>query len=389
MTGGPRVRQLESIADVDARTWDALIDTDQPALQHAFLCALEETGAASPETGWHPGHVIVEEANGRLLGAMPLYAKDHSFGEFVFDFAWAEAWQRTGRPYYPKLVSAIPFTPLDGPRLLLAPDAPGDTTDLLLRAAETQCRDSGMSTIHALFCDQSQFEQYTDRDWLRRDGTRFVWENRDYPSFDDWLAALRSRKRKNLRRERRHVHEAGFRFALYAGSDLHTLDWEEIYQAYAATYWLRGQRPYLPQEFFPRIAREMPDSLVVVEARNQSGALHGVAIFLQGTRTLYGRHWGRPPQHPDEPDGLHFETCYYQGMEYCIRAGLTRFDPGIQGEHKLLRGFAPQTTHSFHWIPETDLHAAVRDFVHEESKHNEAYQLAARQHLPFPKGGVS
>lgn len=384
MTGEPRVRRLNAIAEVDARRWDALIGPDQPALRHDFLLALEETGAAAPATGWHPRHLVVEDA-GRLLGALPLYAKDHSFGEFVFDFAWAEAWQRFGRRYYPKLVSAIPFNPLDGPRLLVPEHAPPGVAGMLLEAAEERARDEDASTVHALYCDTARTEDFEHRDWLRRDGTRFIWENRGYADFDDWLAALRSRKRRNLRRERRQVHQAGCRFRWLSGSELARVDWAEIHEAYAATYRVRGQPPYLPREFFARIARDMPQALMLVEARNTAGELQGVAIFLCGQRTLYGRHWGRPLHHPDHEDGVHFETCYYQGMEYCMAQGLERFDPGIQGEHKLLRGFAPQPTRSWHWIPDTDLREAVRHFLRRETAHVAAYREAASQHLPFPR----
>jgi predicted N-acyltransferase len=370
------IRRLDAIADVPADDWDALIDPDQPALRHTFLRLLEETGAATPATGWHPAHLVKPGSQGGLSAALPLYEKDHSFGEFVFDFAWADAWQRSGRPYYPKLTAAIPFSPLIGPRLTGHDSA---SRAALAGHLETLTDGRHYSTAHALFCNEADAALLHDRGWITRQGCRFRWDNQGFRDFDDWLDTFRSKKRKNLRRERRKVREAGFTFRWLEGEELAEVDWESYYPLYAATYWRRMQRPYLPRAFFERLCRWMPENVVLIEARDEAGELTALAFCLRGRHTLYGRHWGATREH----DGLHFETCYHQGIEYCIRHGLKYFDPGTQGEHKLLRGFAPVRTRSLHWIPEPGLRRAVADFARAEARQNAAYMAAAREHLPF------
>lgn len=370
------IRRLDAIRAVPAEAWDALIDADQPAMHHAFLQLLEETGAASPATGWTPAHLVHAEADGGLSAALPVYEKTHSFGEFVFDFAWADAWHRTGRPYYPKLTAAVPFSPLIGPRL---PARNDEARAALAGELEKQADGARYSTAHALFCTADEAGFLGERGWVARHGCRFRWRNRSFRDFDDWLDTFRSKKRKNLRRERRKVREAGFRFRWLEGEALRSLDWDEYYPLYAATYWRRMQEPYLPQTFFERLCRALPEQVVLIEGRDEADQLTALAFCLRGSDTLYGRHWGATREH----DGLHFETCYHQGIEYCIDRGLQYFDPGTQGEHKLLRGFEPITTHSMHWIPEADLRAAVADFARAEARQNEAYMAAARAHLPF------
>ncbi len=388
-SGSLRLHRLEGIHQVASSDWDRLVGPDQPALRHAFLEALESTGAVGGGTGWLPRHLIVTDENKRLLGALPLYEKQHSFGEFVFDFLWADAWHRSGLRYYPKLVSAIPFTPVDGPRLLIAPKAPTGTRRQLAAGAEALALESGASSVHALFCTGEDGDSLAARDWLQRENCRFVWHNRGYRDFSEWQDTLRAKKRKNLKRERRRVHEAGFRFQIHDGDAIDRVDWDEFYPAYATTYHARGQRPYLPHGFFSGLAARMPESMVVIEARDRTGALAGVAFCLRGSGTLYGRHWGRHPVAGNDLDetGLHFETCYHQGVEYCIDQGLRRFDPGVQGEHKLARGFEPQATRSMHWIPAGRLRESVREFVQMEARHVRAYRDAARDHLPFRREG--
>ncbi|MCP1726731.1 putative N-acyltransferase [Natronospira proteinivora] len=364
------------LADVPAEDWDQLVGTDQPAMQHGFLRLLESSGAASPETGWIPRHLGLDDAQGRLNAALPLYEKSHSFGEFVFDFALADAWHRNGLAYYPKLVSAIPFSPLVGPRI---PARDSQQQERLIAALEAETGQRSCSTAHALFCREDEAKAMQARHWIRREGCRFQWHNRGYTSFDDWLGRFRAKKRKNLRRERRTVRDAGIRFTWQDGDAVRDLDWDEYYPLYAATYWRRGQTPYLPKSFFVQLCQQQSDSVVLIEGRDRNGELLALAFCLRGERTLYGRHWGCTR----ELDGLHFETCYHQGIEYCIANGLDYFDPGTQGEHKLLRGFEPVTTCSMHWIPDPRFHAAVSRFAEEERAHNAAYMASARAHLPF------
>lgn len=370
------IRRLEAISEVPADDWDALIDADQPALRHDFLRLLEETGAATPTTGWHPAHLVSTGEQGGLEAALPLYEKHHSFGEFVFDFAWADAWERSGRPYYPKLTAAIPFSPLIGPRL---PAREPAARHALAAHLESLADGEQYSTAHALFCSADDARLLAERGWVSRHGCRFLWENRGFQDFDDWLATFRSKKRKNLRRERRKIHEAGFRFRWLEGEALQTIDWETYYPLYAATYWRRMQTPYLPRAFFENLCKTLPDNVVLIEARDEADELTALAFCLRGQETLYGRHWGTMQEH----DGLHFETCYHQGIEYCISRGLKHFDPGTQGEHKLLRGFGPVQTQSLHWIPEPGLRQAIADLARAESRQNAAYMAAAREHLPF------
>ena len=370
------MRTLSGISAVPAADWNALTGPDQPALQHAFLTLLEATGAASPATGWTARHQIIDDSQGGLAAALPLYEKQHSFGEFVFDFALADAWHRSGLHYYPKLVTGIPFSPLIGPRLLGRDE---NHRHALAEAMEKLANGQDFSTAHALFCNQPDQQLLSGRGWVRRDGCRFLWQNRDYRDFDHWLEGFRSKKRKNLRRERRDVRERGIHFHWVEGEALQHADWEQLYPLYANTYHQRLQEPYLPRTFFEQLCREQRDSVLLIEARDEDEQLIAMAFCLKGKDTLYGRHWGALR----DVDGLHFETCYHQGIEYCIERGLKYFDPGTQGEHKLLRGFEPVETWSMHWIPHPGLRQAVADFAAAEAQRNRAYMQAAHEHLPF------
>ncbi|MEA5445494.1 GNAT family N-acetyltransferase [Gammaproteobacteria bacterium AB-CW1] len=370
------IRRLAGIDEVQAVAWNRLVPADQPALRHEFLSLLESSGAVCPETGWTAAHRVIEDGQGGLRAILPLYEKSHSFGEFVFDFAWADAWHRSGRPYYPKLTAAIPFTPVIGPRLMAAEQS---EQAALAEAMESQADGIRFSTAHALFCSDEDAGLLAGRGWIQRDGCRFLWRNRNYRDFDEWLGEMRSKKRKNLRRERRQVHEQGIQFRWREGEQLSSVDWNAFYELYARTYHERMQTPYLPASFFPALARKMPESVVLIEALDSTGTLVAMAFCLRGNRTLYGRHWGSRLA----LDGLHFETCYHQGIEYCIARGLDYFDPGTQGEHKLLRGFPPVKTRSMHWIPDPALRRAVADFAAAEARQNQVYMAAARAHLPF------
>ena len=372
------VRVLDSIEALPATAWNALELRGRPFLRHEFLAAAERSRSAAPESGWIPAHVAVYRDD-RLAGAAPVYAKSHSWGEFVFDFAWARAYEQHGLAYYPKLVAAAPFTPATGPRLLVHPDEDGDAIrGALLAALQSLRRDSGASSLHALFVDD------TDRTWLERQGflarldCQFHWRNQGFACFDDFLATFTAEKRKKARRERRRVAEAGIHFQELHGADLDPRLLEIVYALHARTFAERGNPPYFTLDFFRDIARTMPEALMVKLALHQNEPV-ACAVFLRGEDTLYGRYWGAT----GDFHSLHFETCYYQGIDYCIREGLARFEPGTQGEHKIARGFSPSPVWSMHDIAHPAFREAIGDYLRRERAHVSAYIDAIHAHVPF------
>jgi predicted N-acyltransferase len=373
-----RARVLGSMTAVRAADWNALDLGGRPFLRHEFLAAAELSGSATAATGWTPAHLVVEEG-GRLVGAMPLYLKSHSWGEFVFDFAWARAYEHHGLHYYPKLVCAVPFTPATGPRLLVLPGAGAETTRrTLLAAARQLAEETGASSLHVLFADRP------GRDWLASQGMlprldcQFHWRNAGFADFDDFLGTFTAEKRKKARRERRRVAEAGIEFVELHGGDLDERLLEQVYALHARTFAERGNPPYFTQEFFRAVAAALPDSLMVKLAVQQREPV-AAAVFLRGADTLYGRYWGAV----GDFHSLHFEACYYQGIDYCIREGLARFEPGTQGEHKIARGFTPTPVWSLHEIFRPDFRAAVHEYLGREREHMRAYMAAIRAHVPF------
>jgi len=368
---------LASLADVDAAEWDALLPDDQPFLRHAFLLALEESGSVRAESGWQPDHLLWREA-GALRAAVPGYRKRNSWGEYVFDHAWADACQRAGIRYYPKWLGAIPFSPVTGARVLGEAQAAAQ----LLAALPERLHSQGLSSAHINFTDAHADALLRQQpDWLMRLGCQYHWHNRGYRDFQDFLDTLMSRKRKQLRKERELVAQSGFEFIWYRGDELREDQWDFIYTCYANTYAVRGQRPYLTRDFFSLLAARMPHSIRVAIAhlQNQPAAM---AFCLVDGETLYGRYWGCLA----EFDRLHFETCFYQGMDYAIAAGLKRFDAGAQGEHKLVRGFEPQITTSWHYLTHPGLRDAVADFLQEEREGVRAWADEARDALPYRRG---
>jgi predicted N-acyltransferase len=376
-----RVRRLESIDDVRPTDWDSLSAPLPPVLRHAWLAALEATGCVSPTSGWTPRHLVLEADDGKLLAALPLYEKTHSFGEFVFDWAWAEAWHRLGRSYYPKLVSAAPFAPVTGPRLLLAPGASPAAGVELAAAAEALCAEHGLSGVHCLYPDAAGATTLEERGWLERRHCRYLWRNPGDAEFSVWLNRLRAKKRKNLLRERRRIVESGIRHRVLTGDDLAGADWRQRYPLYAATYLRRGMAPYLTRPFFERVCADMPEQIVLIEALAGT-RLVGLAFCLRDDSTLYGRHWGCLEGYHT----LHFETCYYQGMEYCLHEGLQAFDPGIQGEHKAARGFEPLPARSMHWLAEFSLRSPLSNFLAREASLVEAHIRELKRRLPWRRG---
>lgn len=377
-----RTRIIQSIADVAAADWNRLVQSGNPFVQHEFLHALEQSGAAAAETGWYPCHALCESEDGALIGALPLYLKTNPYGEFVFDYAWAGAYQRAGLAYYPKLVSAVPFTPATGPRLLLAADADPAIAHLLLQAARELADRNGASSLHLLFPDRATLDFARDSQMLVRKDCQFHWHNRGYRDFADFLTTFTAVKRKKAKRERRRVAEAGIEFRTLTGSALTEADWEAIMPLYAATFLRRGREPYLNKAFFIQLCESMPDN-VIVFAGYRGTELAGVAICFRSDTHLYGRYWGAD----SFVDSLHFETCYYQGIDYCIRHGLEVFEPGTQGEHKISRGFVPETTWSAHWLSHPQFAAAVDDYLDVERRHVEQYMDALDQHVPYKRDG--
>lgn len=365
---------LTQLADIPASQWDALTPNAQPFMRHAFLSALEESGSVSRATGWQPQHLLWCEGD-KVLAAMPGYAKTHSMGEYVFDHAWAEASQRARIPYYPKWLSAVPFSPVSGARLLGNEHAGARLLQALPQFLEQQA----LYSAHINFSDARVHQHLAgDERWLPRLGCQYHWHNRGFRDFQDFLDLLTSRKRKQLRKERELVASQGVEFAWCEGAQLSEAQWDFIYDCYANTYLVRGRQPYLTRLFFSLLAQSMPAAIRVIIA-SQHGAPVAMAFSLVDGDTLYGRYWGCL----EEFNRLHFETCFWQGMEYAIAHGLQRFDAGAQGEHKLIRGFEPVLTESWHRLRHPGLHDAVADFLQQERDGVRAWAEEARSALPW------
>ncbi|OHC26843.1 MAG: GNAT family N-acetyltransferase [Pseudomonadales bacterium RIFCSPLOWO2_12_59_9] len=366
---------LERLSDLPAPLWDALLPAGQVFLRHGFLSSLEDSGSVAPNTGWKPAHRLLTDVQGRPLAALPLYLKSHSYGEYVFDMAWAEACERAGIGYYPKLLTAVPFTPVSGARLLGDADACGQLLDGVLAEMAQQ----GCSGLHINFTEGSDDGLLAAREgWLERLGCQYHWFNRGYRDFADFLDALASRKRKQLRKEREQVAGQGIEFDWREGHQLSELEWDFVYACYANTYLVRGRRPYLTRDFFSLLAQRLPQAIRLVLARQGSRPV-AMAFSLLAGDTLYGRYWGCL----GDFDRLHFETCFYQGIDYAIGQGVQRFDAGAQGEHKLIRGFEPVLTRSWHYLAHPGLRSAVAEFLQQERSGVRAYAEQARQQLPY------
>jgi predicted N-acyltransferase len=372
-------RFLDSITQIDAASWNAMAGATQPFLRHEFLSAMEESGCASTRTGWDPKHVLIEDAAGVPVAAMPLFRKSHSRGEFVFDFSWAGAYAQHGLRYYPKLLSAVPFTPVSGPRVLLGPKAdPKTLTARLTRAVLDYASQGQLSSWHVLFPTGDTAADLDRAGLILRRDCQFHWYNQGYGSFDAFLATFTAEKRKKAKRERRRVAEAGIEFDTLHGGDMTPSLWRTVYAFYADTFHRHGHEPYLNLDFFRRIAAAMPDALMLKVARIGAEPI-AVAIFFVGSEALYGRYWGAGGNF----HSLHFEACYYQGIEYCIEKGLQRFEPGTQGEHKVPRGFVPTLTHSAHYIADSRFAAAIRDYAEREARGVDTYAAAVNEHVPY------
>jgi predicted N-acyltransferase len=375
-----RLERLDSLSEIPAAEWNALVPDQNPFLSYEFLSALERHGCVGEQTGWLPWPVTARGDHGRLLGAAPLYLKYNSYGEFVFDWGWAEAYRQQGLSYYPKLVGAIPYTPATGPRLLLAPDQPQPdaTARAIVEFVLEESRCYGLSSTHWLFPTLTDLEPMQKQGLLTRLGCQFHWRNRGYRDFQDFLDALTAKRRKNINRERRLVREAGLNLRILSGSDASDAQWRIIHEFYQSTFQRLGGVPTLTLPFFQDIATTLGERMVLALAFADGREVAG-AISFRSADTLYGRHWGCRADY----DSLHFEACYYQGLEYCIEHGLQRFEPGAQGEHKICRGFLPTLTYSAHWIAHAGFRRAIADFLNRETPALRDYAQHWLQHSPY------
>ncbi len=372
------IRMHNGVSDIDAVRWNALVGSDHPFLAHAFLAGLEEHGCILREFGWQSCPLGLYE-NNALVAAAPLYLKGNSHGEFVFDWSWASAYERNGLAYYPKLLCAVPYSPVTGPRLLVGA---GDRTvalrEALIEAIEQRVAAMGMSSAHLNFVDDAGADQLSGTRWLPRFDWQFHWSNRGWSEFDDFLAALKPKKRKNIRQERQHVAAAGVTCEIRHGDELDADEWRILHELYRSNFDAHGNHPALTEGFFRHLGKHMPRQVVAVLCR-RAGRIIAAAICLRSSDTLYGRYWGAEEQIP----GLHFEACYYQGIDYCIRNGLQHFEPGAQGEHKIARGFLPVRTRSFHLVRDQRFASAVGDALQREAVGLEMYREELLAHSPY------
>ncbi len=367
------------ISDVSRSDWNSVSGTAHPFLRHEFLSALETHGCVGDDYGWWPQHITVYSDSNQLLGIAPLYLKNNSYGEFVFDWAWADAYQRSGLSYYPKLVSSVPYTPVTGPRMLVHPDCDAVLVKkLIIDRALALANETGCSSLHWLFTDVADTRLLCEAGFMQRTSCHFHWHNNNYQSFEDFLAQLSSRKRKKIRRERRHVEEAGIRMSIVHGYEATPEQWQIMHEFYCATFHKKSGMPTLSLEFFQEISDTMGDQLVLVFACHDGVFVAG-AIMLRSDDALYGRHWGCR----ENFNSLHFEACYYQGIEYCIQHKLQLFDPGAQGEHKISRGFLPSYTWSAHWVAEPKFAEAIERYLLQEHDLIVDYHDDLMQTSPF------
>ena len=359
------IRVISSLAEVPAAEWDACAGAGNPFVSHAFLKALEESGSATAESGWLGQHLVMNGPEGRLIGAVPLYLKNHSYGEYVFDWGWAEAFERAGGRYYPKLQCSVPFTPVTGPRLLVHPAAPDPEAvrrALIGGLVELTSR-HGVSSLHVTFCTEEEWRSFGAAGFQQRLGLQYHWQNAGYGSFDDFLGALVSRKRKAIRKERRKVADSGVRLRAVTGDEIAERHWAAFHNFYLDTVDRKWSRAYLTRDFFLRLGETLAERVVLIMAE-YDGHLVAGALNLLGDDALYGRNWGCAA----EFKFLHFEACYYQAIDFAIQHGLSRVEAGAQGEHKIQRGYVPVQTYSAHLIENQGFRQAVGDFLEREQR---------------------
>lgn len=372
------LQAVPAIRDIEPARWNALTGTDHPFVRHEFLAALERHGVISADNGWVAHHLILTEGD-TLLAAAPAYLKGNSWGEFVFDYGWAQAYARNGLDYYPKLVIAAPYSPVNGPRMLLHPDYPADGLRRALADGAREMTESmGLSSVHWLFVSQADLNALGDAGYSRRDGCQYHWRNAGYADFDDFLAGFSSKKRKNIRQERRRVINQGITLRTLHGQEVDANLWRILHRFYEQTFHLHGNIPVISASCFAELGEKLTDRIVVFLAEMEGNPI-AAAICLRSSDTLYGRYWGAVADF----DGLHFEACYYQGIEYCIEHGIDRFEPGAQGEHKVARGFLPTLTYSAHHLTDPRFQAAVDDFLARERPAVQAYAQELTAEGPY------
>jgi predicted N-acyltransferase len=359
--GAISVKVHAAIADIPAAAWDACAGDGNPSVCHAFLNALEESGSTTSRTGWMPQHLSIAAPDGVIAGVVPLYAKTHSYGEYIFDYGWADAYERAGGRYYPKLLSAAPFTPVPGRRLMLRAGAPPETRTHLIAAMIELAKRQRISSVHVNFPEQADMEALAEAGFLQRLGQQFHWTNEGYRDFEDFLVALNSRKRKAVKKERREALAPGLEIEVLTGSDLKPRHWDAFYEFYLATSDRKWGSAYLNRRFFALIGERIPEKIVLVMARHGANYVAG-AFNLLGKDTIYGRNWGSYGDYKF----LHFECCYYQAIEFAIAHGLKRVEAGAQGPHKIQRGYLPTPIYSAHWIPDPAFRRAVAQFLTRE-----------------------
>ena len=361
----PSVKMIGSIGEIPADAWDACAGPESPFLSHTFLSALEDSGSVCPRTGWLPRHLVFEAEDGTVLGCVPLYLKGHSYGEYVFDWGWADAFERAGGKYFPKLLSAVPFTPVTCPKLLVRPGADRDQAlGVLAGGLISATHTLGVSSVHLNFPPHAEWELLAEMGFLRRRHLQFHWENRGYDSFDAFLAALNSRKRKAIRKERRSVAEQGIDIRMLTGDAIRPEHWDAFYRFYTDTTDRKWGGGYLNREFFTLLGERMAERVLLVIAEYAGEPVAG-ALNLIGTDALYGRNWGCIADFRF----LHFEACYYRAIDFAIERGLARVEAGAQGPHKIQRGYMPTYTYSNHYVAHTGLRDAVADFLARERRH--------------------
>ncbi|MEJ1158780.1 GNAT family N-acetyltransferase [Prosthecomicrobium sp. N25] len=389
------LRVLSSLSDIEREAWDRIanpapsaVETEDeetaynPFVSHDFLWSLEESGSATAKTGWAARHLVLDGPDGQPRGLVPCYAKTHSQGEYVFDHGWAHAYERAGGRYYPKLQVSVPFTPATGRRLLVAPgpDAPA-TRAILADGLAALAREGRHSSVHATFLTAPDVTAFADRNWLARTDQQFHWPNRGYRDFDDFLDTFQSRKRKQVRRERRDALLDGVEVEWRTGADIREADWDAFFAFYMDTGGRKWGRPYLTRPFFSLVGSRMPERILLVFAKRHGRPIAGALNFI-GSDALYGRYWGALEEQPF----LHFEVCYYQAIDFAIRSGLKRVEAGAQGEHKLARGYVPTTTHSAHYIVDPGFRTAVERYLAQERREVAMIHDALAAHAPYRHG---
>ena len=382
MTVSLNIRSVQSIDEIKREDWDRLANSSDvpydPFLSYDFFAALEHSGSVRAHTGWGPSHLVATDGTKSVVGIMPLYLKGHSQGEYVFDHGWARGFEMAGGRYYPKLLCAVPFTPVTGRRLFAVGDTAQKIKAELLKAAVKQGVSQRLSSLHINFIEPNLVPLLEDEQFLIRSDTQFQWENQGYETFDDFLSSLQSRKRKAIKKERRLALINDLEVEWVSGDDLERKHWDAFYQFYVDTFDRKWGTPYLTRSFFELIHETLRKSIVLIFAKRDEDYI-AAALNFKGSDTLYGRYWGAKEHH----DFLHFELCYYQAIDYALANNLNRVEAGAQGEHKLLRGYAPQKTHSAHFILHDGLREAVKDFLIDEERFVDMRTDALKEHLPF------